>query len=103
MKKLFLFLLVPALSFAQVKRPGNASVKEARTAKTKINPAGGFTLTGNVQGLADGEVKITAPQGEQVIANGAAKNGVFALTGKLDEPGLYWITLGKEQPQYIFL
>lgn len=60
-------------------------------------------MSGNVQGLTDGEVKISALQGDQVIAKGSAKGGVFSLTGKLDEPGLYWLTLGAEQPQYIFL
>lgn len=74
----------------------------AATATEATSP-NGFTVNGNIQGLADGEVKITATQGEQVIAKGAAKNGVFSLKGNLTEPGLYWITLGKEQPQYIFL
>ncbi|RYZ55613.1 MAG: AhpC/TSA family protein [Chitinophagaceae bacterium] len=97
MKKLLLFLLLPAALFAQPKS------NKATTATTVQKASDGFTVTGNVQGLVDGEVKITAIQGEEVIAKGAAKNGVFTLSGKLEEPGLYWITLGAEQPQYIFL
>ncbi|WP_205573330.1 TlpA disulfide reductase family protein [Flavisolibacter nicotianae] len=102
MKKLFVFLFVPALTFAQVKageKPVSSAQPQTATAKT----ADGFTISGNVQGLADGEVKITTTQGEQVLVKGAAKNGVFNLAGKVEEPGLYWLTMGKEQPQYIFL
>ena len=97
MKKLFLFLCVPALSFAQIKAGETtaAANKQAKTADAKMKAADGFTVSGNVQGLADGVVKITTTQGEQVVAKGAAKNGVFSLSGKLQEPGLYWITLGK--------
>jgi peroxiredoxin len=102
MKKLFFFLFVPALSFGQVKA-GETTASARQTEKAALRAADGFTISGNVQGLADGEVKITTTQGEQVVAKGAAKNGVFTLSGKIQEPGLYWITLGKEQPQYIFL
>jgi peroxiredoxin len=101
MKHLFLFLLIPALSFAQPKATGTKLPKA--TTAVEAPAANGFVVTGNIQGLADGEVKITTTQGEQVIAKGAAKNGVFTLKGNLDEPGLYWIILGKEQPQYLFL
>src|SRR5215217_7716488 len=105
MKKLLLFLCVPALSFAQIKAGETtpASKQQPFAANTKSKAADGFVINGNVQGLADGEVKITTTQGEQVIAKGTAKNGIFTLAGKVQEPGLYWITLSKEQPQYIFL
>src|SRR6476661_9610080 len=102
MKKLFVFLFVPALSFAQVKA-GEITVSTPQSKTAIAKAADGFTVSGNVQGLADGEVKITTTQGEQVLVKGAAKNGVFNLAGKVEEPGLYWITMGKEQPQYIFL
>lgn len=100
MKNFFLFLFLPFFSFAQVNGPATAAVKESKTSKTK---ASGFSIAGNIKGLNDGEVKITTVQGDQKVASGMAKNGVFTLTGKIDEPGLYWLTLGKEQPQYIFL
>lgn len=103
MKNLLLFLLLPFLSFAQV----NTNAKDVKPssqntiAKTKLSE--GFTITGTVQGLADGEVKITTTQGDQTIATAIAKNGVFVVKGSVDEPHLYWLTLGSEQPQYIFL
>jgi peroxiredoxin len=100
MKKLFFFLLIPALSWAQPS-PNKAGSATSETSKTAA--ANAFNITGNIQGLTDGEVKITTVQGEQVIAKGAAKNGAFTLNGSVEEPGLYWLTLGKEQPQYIFL
>lgn len=101
MKKLFVFLLIPALSWAQPSqnKAGSAATKSTKT----TTAASAFNITGNIQGLADGEVKITPTQGDQVIAKGTAKNGVFTLNGSVEEPGLYWLTLGKEQPQYIFL
>jgi peroxiredoxin len=99
MKHLFLFLLVPALSFAQpvAKKavPSGASKASLATAKT-------FVVSGNIQGLADGEVKITTTNNDEIV-KGAVKNGEFVLKGAVEEPGLYWLTLGKEQPQYIFL
>ena len=84
MKKLLLALLfLPSLLFAQTK---------------------GFTLTGNVAGIADGTVKITSTQDvNQVVASGDIKDGVFTLTGTIPEPGLFWLVLGNEQPQYIYL
>jgi peroxiredoxin len=102
MKNLLPLFLFPLLSFGQINMTKDAKfTKQATIAKTKIND--GFTITGNVQGLADGEVKITSTQGDQVIATGTAKNGVFILKGSVEEPRLFWLTLGKEQPQYIFL
>lgn len=103
MKNFFFFLLLPALSFAQIKGAETASASAGKTVKAKPKAADGFTINGSVQGLADGPVKITTTQGEQVIASGIAKNGVFIMNGKIEEPGLYWLTLGKEQPQYLFL
>jgi peroxiredoxin len=101
MKKLFVLLLLPALSWGQASSTKNG-VAGIKTAKAPA-AAKSFVVTGNIQGLADGEVKITTVQGDSVIAKGPATNGVFTLNGSIDEPGIYWITLGKEQPQYIFL
>ncbi|HEV7621783.1 MAG TPA: TlpA disulfide reductase family protein, partial [Flavisolibacter sp.] len=84
MKKfLLLFALIPTLIFAQEK---------------------GFVITGNITGLADGPVKITTTQQENtVVANGSSKQGEFTLNGSIPEPGLYYLTLGNEPPQYIYL
>lgn len=84
MKKLLLvLLLLPTLIFAQTK---------------------GFTITGKVSGVADGPVKITSAQDvNQVVASGDIKDGSFTITGSLPEPGLFWLVLNNEQPQYIYL
>ena len=81
-KTFFIFLLLPFFSFAQ----------------------NGFVITGNVSGISDGDVKITSVQEEaQLIAKGTVKNGSVSVKGNVPEPGLYWITLGNEQPQHVFL
>ncbi len=105
MKNLLFLLLLPSLSFCQGK-----FVKEAEAAKngSKTNTVAqpvenGFTITGNVQGLADGDVKITTTQGDKTVAESAVKGGIFTIKGTVPEPGLYWLVLGKEQPRYIFL
>jgi peroxiredoxin len=64
----------------------------------------GFVITGTVSGVADGDVKITSAQEQaQLVAKGTIKNGVLQVKGEVPEPGLYYITIGKEQPQHIFL
>ncbi len=64
----------------------------------------GFTVSGSIEGLKDGEAKITSTQeGNQLVAKAPIKGGVFALSGTIPEPGLYWLTLGSEQPQHIYL
>lgn len=78
----FTLLLLPALVFAQQKT---------------------FTITGNISGLPDGDVQVKPLQGDQPIATGTAKAGSFTLKGSVTEPALYWLVLGKNQPQYIFL
>jgi hypothetical protein len=64
-----------------------------------------FTITGNITGLADGEVKITTTsQSERTtIASGMSQNGVFSVKGSIPEPGLYFLVLSNEQPQYVYL
>ncbi|HET7897898.1 MAG TPA: DUF4369 domain-containing protein, partial [Flavisolibacter sp.] len=103
MKKLLLLLLLPAFTFAQANTAGSKKESAKKASAASLPASAGFTINGNIQGLADGVVKITRTQGDDVVASGDAKNGVFALQGTLEEPGLYWLTLGKEQPQYIFL
>ena len=86
MKKFFFLLaFLPTVLFAQ-------------------NPAAKFVINGNISGLANGEVKITTTQDDhRVIASGTSTNGVFNVEGSIPEPGLYFIVLSNEQPQYIVL
>ena len=65
----------------------------------------GFVVTGNVTGLPEGaEVKIaTVNEGGTVVASAPVKGGAFTVTGSVPEPGLYWLVLGSEQPQHIYL
>ena len=86
MKKLFfLLLLIPVLTMAQ-------------------DSAGRFVITGNVTGLADGEVKVTTTQNDHAtVASGMAQDGVFSLQGTIPEPGLYFLVLSNEQPLYVYL
>jgi peroxiredoxin len=65
----------------------------------------GFTLNGKITGVPDGtEVRLTsANEGAALLAKGKATGGSFQLTGTLPEPGLFWLTVGKEQPQHIYL
>jgi len=83
MKTLFAFLLVlPLFGLAQIK----------------------FTVNGNVTGLANGaEIKITNTTDNAEVGKAKSTNGKFSVTGTIIEPGLYYITLGTQQPQHIFL
>lgn len=85
--KNFLALLAffPALLFAQ-------------------NQTSGFEVKGNISGLADGKVQIVSmAEDHAVLSADSAKNGVFTLKGSVSEPGLYYIVLSNEQPQYLYL
>jgi len=80
---LFSLLLLPSLLFAQSK---------------------GFVINGAVDGLPEGaEVKLTSTIDNSLLAKGIVKEGKFNVKGALPEPGLYWLTLGNEQAQHIFL
>jgi peroxiredoxin len=64
----------------------------------------GFTINGNVSGVEDGTVKLTSSQdASQVLTTGAVTKGTFTLKGSLPEPGLYWLTIGTEQPVYLYV
>jgi peroxiredoxin len=81
-KALFLFLLLPLFTLAQ----------------------DGFVITGNVAGVPDGAITITSVQeGAQLLAKGTIKSGAISVKGSVPEPGLYWFTLGKEQPRHLFI
>ena len=103
MKNLLPFLLLPVLSFSQLKTGAKELKSSPSIHSSKSNKADGFTITGNVQGLADGEVKITTTKGNETVATGQSKAGAFTLKGAVAEPGLYFITLSNEQPRYFFL
>ncbi|ANE49818.1 TlpA disulfide reductase family protein [Flavisolibacter tropicus] len=84
MKKLLLSLVfLPALAFAQSNQ---------------------FVVSGTIKGAADGsDVKLLSTQNKTPIATGKVKGGQFSLKGELSEPNLFWLSVGKEQPQYIYL
>jgi peroxiredoxin len=86
MKKFLLFLsLIPAAFFAHAQ-------------------SGNFIINGKVTGLADGDVKVTTTDNNHsIVATSASKDGVFTIQGSIPEPGLYFIVLSNEQPQYLFL
>jgi hypothetical protein len=77
------------------------SVSDVSTEAQKKGKA--YTINGNIQGLGDGDIKITSLRGDQVVASGKAKAGVFRIEGSVEEPGLHWLTIGTEQPRYLFL
>ena len=83
MKNLFFLLtFLPSLLFAQTE----------------------FTVTGNVSGLPDGAVvRINNTNDNGLVAQSTVTNGKYVIKGSIPEPGLHWITMGKEQAQHIFL
>src|SRR5687767_6687117 len=83
MKNLFLlFTLLPSLLFAQTE----------------------FTITGAVPDLPDGAVvRINNVNDNGLVAQSTVAKGNFTVKGVIPEPGLYWITMGKEQAQHVFL
>lgn len=87
MKYFFLLLLAPVLAFAQ-----NGTTNKA-----------GFTINGSINGLEDTEVKLVTQNGDKVVAVTNAKGGKFSLNGSVEDPNLYQLFIGKEQPQLIFL
>lgn len=102
MKNLLPLLLLSSLIFGQFK--SNAQDLKSNQAITAL-PATeeGFIITGNVQGTGSGEVKLTSTVGSNLIAKGDLKDGVFVLKGSVAEPNLYWLTVGTEQPRYLFV
>ncbi|RYZ28070.1 MAG: DUF4369 domain-containing protein, partial [Chitinophagaceae bacterium] len=99
MKNLLPVLLLSVLSLGEVAAQTAVSTANIETA----NKSERFTITGNVQGLGDAEVKISNIRDNQVVATTMSKAGVFTVSGTVAEPGLYWLTVGSEKPRYIFL
>ena len=99
MKNLLPLLLLTTIAFSNSNAQTAVPVAQTQAA----NKTAGYVIAGNVQGLADGEVKISTIRDNQVVATGQSKAGVFTIKGSVPEPGLYWLTLGAEQPRYIFL
>lgn len=83
MKNLFFLLaFLPSLLFAQTE----------------------FTVNGNVSGLPEGAVvRINNVNDNGLVAQTTVSKGKFTVKGSIPEPGLYWITMGKEQAQHVFL
>jgi peroxiredoxin len=82
-----LLFLLPAFVFSQV------------TEKKET-----FTVNGTVTGLSDGaDIKITNTNDNTEIAKSKVIKGKFSISGSIAEPSLYYIVLGKQQPQHIFL
>ncbi|HUC80864.1 MAG TPA: TlpA disulfide reductase family protein [Flavisolibacter sp.] len=98
MKNLLPALVLSALSYGAANAQTSVAAKTENTAKEA-----GFSISGTVTGLGDGEAKITTVRDNQVVASGPIKAGAFSLKGSVEEPGLYWLTLGSEQPRYIFV
>jgi len=65
----------------------------------------GFVISGKIAGLPEGfEARITSTQQDkQIIAKSIIKAGAFTITGQVPEPGLYWLEVGKEQAQHIYV
>lgn len=99
MKNLLPILLLSALTCGTA----NAQTSYAKQTQTETATGDGYVITGNIQGLGNGDVKITTVRDNQVIATGELKAGAFSIKGSVPEPGLYWLVLGSEQPRYIFL
>src|SRR5215216_4915540 len=79
---LFLLTFLPSLLFAQTQ----------------------FTVNGNVTGLPDGAiVRINNVNDNGLITQTTVQKGSFTIKAAIPEPGLYWITMGSEQAQHLFL
>lgn len=64
----------------------------------------GFTVSGTIEGIKDGtEIKITSTQDNSLLANGTITKGAFSISGTLPEPGLYYLAVGSETPQHVYL
>ena len=74
MKNLFLLLLLPVFACGQSNEVNIAKVDTEKNIITE-----GFIVTGNVQGVSDGEVKITSLRNDQTLASGNVKGGALEI------------------------
>ena len=99
MKNLLPILFLSLVSIGEA----NAQTSVSTVNVASANKSQRYSISGNIQGLGDGEVKISNTRDNQVVATAKAKAGVFSIDGSIAEPGLYWLTIGNEQPVYLFL
>ncbi|RYD95996.1 MAG: DUF4369 domain-containing protein, partial [Sphingobacteriales bacterium] len=63
----------------------------------------GFHIKGNIEGLKDStEIRISG-QNNTPIATTISRKGQFELNGELPEPQLAVLTIGKNQPLYLYI
>ncbi|MBS1653614.1 MAG: AhpC/TSA family protein [Bacteroidetes bacterium] len=97
---LILLFCLPLFAIAQNK-PTKAVVKPK---ETKSPVSKGFTITGMVKGLADGEeVQLLGSSDNMQVASAKVAQGKFLLTGTVAEPGLYYLVMGKRPNQYLYV
>ena len=99
MKNLFSILLLSTLAYGSA----TAQTTYAKQTLNQSSKSDGYTISGTIQGLGDGEVTISTIRDNQVVASGSMKAGAFTVKGSVAEPGLYWLTVAGQQPKYIFL
>src|SRR6185295_3843522 len=64
----------------------------------------GFEITGSVTGFADGaQVKLENGNDNSNMGSAKIAGGKFILKGSVEEPQLAKLTIGSEQPQYIYV
>jgi len=64
----------------------------------------GFVIKGSINGSEDGtSVSIRDANDNSLLASDSIKGYKFTLEGSVDEPRLFRIVVGTEEPQYLFL
>jgi len=104
MKNLFLFLFSSVLFFTSV------HAQDSKRPSAEMGKAGGFVISGNVQGLGDEEVNLLDARSGQVITKTTAKGGAFTIKGSVPEPSPCTLVFGKmktdakgQQSVFLFL
>ena len=64
----------------------------------------GFVIKGSIVGIPDGTpVLIKNTEDNSVLARDTIRSYKFTIKGSVPEPDMYWLTVGSEQPQYLYL
>ena len=64
----------------------------------------GFEITGSVTGIAEGaQVKLENANDNSSMSSAKVTAGKFTLKGSVEEPQLCKLTIGSEQPQFIYV